>query len=557
MTKDSDYEWPEECKRIYCISIRKDRLQKFKNRLGKLNKYIVKDDIAVKGADLDEKFLQFFNTKKSDPTVKTRNNHWGAKLTPGQIGCALSHMNCWQDILKNKYDCALILEDDARFTSEHVKKMKSFIESVKTNAHEFDILILQKNKLLSVVREKLGPNLAKAGPFWGTAGYLITKKGCKNALKSLELMKNKLDRPIDCFLSDANLLGKLNIITCVQSMCNVDLGVVSDTSPFTNLVNGIAYNKLDEEDIDAVVTWVDSTDPNWKKRKESYKKQKSNDSNRYPLETKSEITELGICVTSIRKFLPWIRYIWIVTERPQKPAKYIMNVKGVKIIHHDEIFKHNKKYLPTYNSNIIECHIHNIPGLTEHFMYFNDDTYVTNHTTKHQLFKHDKPVSPYRMELARYLSHSKGGARSWKQTLKNNHDLLKFKNVKTPRFMTHVAIPMSKTLLHNMWHDLGKYVQKTLTNRFRSVSDYQIVTLLLDWGVHTGDLLQFDKTEFPFTYKYFSANSTSNLNKIMEFIGRKRAMPNMFCINDNGSPAIRKHLHEKTLPLLWEYVNES
>jgi hypothetical protein len=43
------------------------------------------------------------------------------------------------------------------------------------------------------------------------------------------------------------------------------------------------------------------------------------------------------------------------------------------VITHEEIFL-NKSHLPTFSSPAIECHLHRIPGLSDKFLYLNDDT---------------------------------------------------------------------------------------------------------------------------------------------------------------------------------------
>ena len=44
----------------------------------------------------------------------------------------------------------------------------------------------------------------------------------------------------------------------------------------------------------------------------------------------------------------------------------------VTLITHEDIFP-NKSHLPTFSSVAIESHLHRIPGLSEDFLYFNDD----------------------------------------------------------------------------------------------------------------------------------------------------------------------------------------
>lgn len=49
-----------------------------------------------------------------------------------------------------------------------------------------------------------------------------------------------------------------------------------------------------------------------------------------------------------------------------------MDNDRVSIITHEEIFT-NKSHLPTFSSPAIEAHIHRINGLSDKFIYMNDD----------------------------------------------------------------------------------------------------------------------------------------------------------------------------------------
>lgn len=69
--------------------------------------------------------------------------------------------------------------------------------------------------------------------------------------------------------------------------------------------------------------------------------------------------------------MPWVRYIWIVTNG-QTPSWLNVTHPKIRMVHHKDIFKW-PEHLPTFNSLAIESHIHRIPGLSDHFIYFNDD----------------------------------------------------------------------------------------------------------------------------------------------------------------------------------------
>ncbi|MGP5694302.1 stealth family protein, partial [Brachybacterium alimentarium] len=124
--------------------------------------------------------------------------------------------------------------------------------------------------------------------------------------------------------------------------------------------------------IDAVYTWVDGSDPEWLRLKSNYS----------PIEmTHEEVDsaaryasrdELLYSLRSIHDFAPWVRNIFVVTAG-QHPQWLGQNEK-VKIVNHSDIFP-DSRHLPTFNSHSIEANIHRIEGLSEHFLYLNDDMF--------------------------------------------------------------------------------------------------------------------------------------------------------------------------------------
>ncbi len=82
--------------------------------------------------------------------------------------------------------------------------------------------------------------------------------------------------------------------------------------------------------------------------------------------------ELKYSLRSLEKYAPWVRNIYIVTNG-QQPSWLNTSHPRVKLITHEQIFQ-SKSHLPTFSSPAIESHIHRIPGLSNRFLYFNDDT---------------------------------------------------------------------------------------------------------------------------------------------------------------------------------------
>ncbi|MBS1746937.1 MAG: capsular biosynthesis protein [Bacteroidetes bacterium] len=138
-----------------------------------------------------------------------------------------------------------------------------------------------------------------------------------------------------------------------------------------------------EPPIDAVITWVDGSNESKNKDLEYYiaKENVANSPNviRSRFDASGEIT---YCILSILKFAPFIRNIYIVTDG-QRPdietsiKKYFPDrLSSIIYISHQEIFSGYEVYLPIFNSRAIETMLFNIPGISESFIYFNDDFFL-------------------------------------------------------------------------------------------------------------------------------------------------------------------------------------
>lgn len=84
------------------------------------------------------------------------------------------------------------------------------------------------------------------------------------------------------------------------------------------------------------------------------------------------VGEIRFSVRSALKHMPWLRRIFIVTDSQMPPVDHALIESGkVKIVDHREIIP--DKYLPTFNAVTIESLLHRIDGLSEIFLYNNDD----------------------------------------------------------------------------------------------------------------------------------------------------------------------------------------
>src|SRR6201999_944559 len=84
--------------------------------------------------------------------------------------------------------------------------------------------------------------------------------------------------------------------------------------------------------------------------------------------------ELKFSLRSLHRHAPWIRRIFIVTDQ-QVPDWLDTAHPKIEIVDHRAIFP-DHRFLPTFNSCVIEAFLHRIPGLSAHYLYFNDDVFL-------------------------------------------------------------------------------------------------------------------------------------------------------------------------------------
>ena len=121
-------------------------------------------------------------------------------------------------------------------------------------------------------------------------------------------------------------------------------------------------------EVDLVYTWVDGNDPDYLR---TYNQYATIPKDINPERTRDTYNMLKYSLRSVEQYLTWIRNIYIVTARPQKPEWLNIDHPQINVIHHDEII--DPQYLPTFNYNTIESYMHKIPGLSEYYLYSCDD----------------------------------------------------------------------------------------------------------------------------------------------------------------------------------------
>lgn len=121
--------------------------------------------------------------------------------------------------------------------------------------------------------------------------------------------------------------------------------------------------------MDAVILYVDMDDSNWRLEHDKYCV-----FNCHEIRFR-DWGFLKYVMRGIDTYMPFIDRIHLVVMMDSQVPEWV-NRDKVNIVYHEDIIP--KEFLPLFNSSSIEMFIHKIPGLSEEFIFFNDDFFPTN-----------------------------------------------------------------------------------------------------------------------------------------------------------------------------------
>lgn len=241
--------------------------------------------------------------------------------------------------------------------------------------------------------------------------------------------------------------------------------------------------------IDAVVTWVDGDDPEHLAKRQIYLNSNihtdSRDSTRF-----ASRNEIFYCLWSILRFCPFVRRIYIVTDQqhPRAIASLLTLHPEWKdrlaIVDHQTIFGNHKAVLPVFNSRSIETMLHRIPGLAEHFIYFNDDIFVGRPLTSKYFFDGGRPFLRGRLvshpnavvsEIKRLLGRNRPSRASFKEAQRQAAVLLGFREHFL--YCEHHPHPMRRSTMSEYFSTREHLLRSQIEHRFRNSEQYSPIGL--------------------------------------------------------------------------------
>lgn len=224
--------------------------------------------------------------------------------------------------------------------------------------------------------------------------------------------------------------------------------------------------------IDVVYTWVDSSDPKWQAKFAHHIGRPTETTHGSELRYLSR-NELRYSIRSVLKFAPWVRNIFIVTD-DQRPRWFVGNDR-VRIVDHREIFP-DPSVLPVFNSHAIESCLHRIPGLSERFIYFNDDVFLGRPSSPSDFFSPGGRVMTY---LSGHLSFNKewiaNGTLPTDAAFRNTCRIVESRFGVTPVAKAqHTPHPMMKSVLEMIEAEHPEGLSNTRSARLRSDTDMNV-----------------------------------------------------------------------------------
>lgn len=142
--------------------------------------------------------------------------------------------------------------------------------------------------------------------------------------------------------------------------------------------------------MDAVIAYVDGADPLWQQDYLATVRQ--------PALTKRyrDWGTLPFLLRGIERHLPFVDRVFLVVSRESQVPVWADRSRLQVVLHTDII---PEAYLPTFTSTTIELFLHKIPGLSERFLYFNDDMFPVRDAVEADFFPEGCPAMGFSRHL--------------------------------------------------------------------------------------------------------------------------------------------------------------
>jgi len=302
-------------------------------------------------------------------------------------------------------------------------------------------------------------------------------------------------------------------------------------------------NSLDK--IDIVIPWVDPSDPEWRALKKNYSTQITDEDDDREIRYR-DWDNLKYLFRGIEQFAPWVNKVHFITYG-HLPKWLNVNAPKLHIVKHEDYIP--MEYLPLFSSHIIELNMHRIQGLSNTFIYFNDDMFLINKTKPEDFFQNGLPCdanipnlilpnystfSPIVFNTVAYINKNFSKRKQMKKFPGKYYNLrygllgmgmsivFSYWRGYTGFFNHHLPSPYLKSTLEEVWRKEPEILDKTCRHRFRDNMDVNQY-IFRYWQLASGNFVPSSLKG-----KYFLVSS--NNDKILNYIKKQKGK--MICVND-------------------------
>ena len=296
--------------------------------------------------------------------------------------------------------------------------------------------------------------------------------------------------------------------------------------------------------LDIVYTYVDSTDINWLNEKQFYKGETTDYTNNIA-RSDTSLNEMLYSIRSLEQyFSDQYQHIYICTNNRKLPP-FLKRHPNITIIYDRDLIGS-----PNFNSNAIESVLHLIPGLSEYYLYFNDD-FILNRTLtlKDFLTKDNKLIwyaeSNYFINLANsipfitYFLPIDGGVNVARQ---KNYEKL---GISGNPAISHSPRIFKKSQVEEFINVFKPQIHQLRKEKFRSDDSFTFVDVFCFWAEHK-KYLNLLNTKRTIILIQSNPHYLIDLYNTWEMTDRKKAY--FLCIEDIRT---EKHID----PVLLDFLN--
>ncbi len=300
-------------------------------------------------------------------------------------------------------------------------------------------------------------------------------------------------------------------------------------------------------DIDFVITWVDGSDPAWLKERAGYMGLATDTG-----ANAARFRDWGLLpfwFRSVEKFAPWVRKIHFVTWG-HIPKWLNTDHPILHIVRHEDFIP--ACYLPTFNSHTIELNLHRIEGLSDQFVYFNDDMFLLKPARPDYFFHKGLPRDAFQLNMIYFARNGIGWINGSNTAVINDHyemrDVAKkqFRKMFSPKNgfkrnlknlliillvawfpgidYWHITTSFLKSSFNSVWQLEPGILDETCRCRFREKTNVSPF-LIKDWQLVNGLFCPFS----PRTGHCFHMNRERVQETVDAIINQKYQI---ICVND-------------------------